>query len=259
MRELISEHPNIVPVGIGNSAATIDMSTYLEPASHSDDYETPNSVDASDEEGESNIIASTATSKGQDVRVTADQDNGCDDDSEDIDIHVPQKRKSSATEPVKQEPKKTRTMMEKFSDVVKVQEETVQKSMDIKVRQLELTTDTDIARIKSNEHIQVERDKRRAELKLQKIKLEQDKLHMDHELKLAQLHASCPATATSQMPMSLGSGSASFSTGSSSQAFSSPAMTQAHLELDESFFASLSLPPQHTPLFLPDHCDTSDA
>jgi hypothetical protein len=253
MRELISERPNIVPVGIGNGAATIDMSTYLKPATNSDDYEAPNSVDASDEEGESEVIASTATSEGQEV--TAVQD----DNDEDPDIHVPRKCKSSATKPVKQELKKTRTMMGKFSDVVKVQEETVQKSMDVKVRQLELTADTDIARIKSNEHIQVERDKRRAELKLQKIKLEQDKLRMDHELKLARLHASRPAPATSHMPMSLGSGSSSFSTSSSSQAFSSPAMTHAGLELDDGFFGSLSLPPQHTPLFLPDHHDTSEA
>ena len=247
MKELISERPNIVPVGIGNGAATIDMSTYLKPTSNSDDYEAPNSVDVSDEEGESEVIASTATSEGQGV--TADQD-----DDDDADIHVPQKRKTSAMKPVKQEPKKTRTMMEKFSDVVKVQEETVQKSMDVKVRQMELTADTDIARIKSNEHIQVERDKRRAELKLQKIKLEQDKLRMDHELKLAQLHASRPAPATSHMPTPLGSSS----TSSSSQAFSSPAMTHASLELGDGFFGSLSLPPQHSPLFLPNHHDASD-
>jgi hypothetical protein len=179
MRELISECPNIVPVGIGNSAATIDMSTYLKSASNSNNYKAPNSVDASDEEGESEIIASTAMSEGQEV--TTDQD----DNNEDVDIHVLQKCKSSAMKPVKQELRKTCTMMEKFSDVVKVQEETVQKLMDVKVWQLELTADTDIARIKSNKHIQVERDKQCAELKLQKIKLEQDKLCMDHELKLA--------------------------------------------------------------------------
>jgi hypothetical protein len=248
MKELISECLNIVPVGIGNGAAAIDMSTYPKPTSNSDDYEAPNSVDASDEEGESEVIASTATSEGQGV--TADQD----DDDNDADIHVPQKRKTSAMKPVKQELKKTHTMMEKFSDVVKVQEETVQKSMDVKVRQMELTADMDIARIKSNKHIQVERDKRRAELKLQKIKLEQDKLRMDHELKLTQLYASRPAPATSHMPTPLGSSS----TSSSSQAFSSPAMTHASLELGDGSFGSLSLPLQHSLLFLPNHHDASD-
>ena len=252
MRELISERPNIVPVGIGNGAATIDMSTYLKPTSNSDDYKAPNSVDASDEEGVSEVIASTATSEGQEVTTDKDDNDGDDGDA---DIHVLQKCKTSATKPVKQEPKKTCTMMEKFSDVVKVQEETVQKSMDVKVRQMELTANTDIARIKANEHIQVERDKRHAELKLQKIKLEQDKLRMDHELKLARLHTSHPASATSHMPASLRSGS-SFSTSSSSQAFSSPAMTHASLELGDGFFGSL--PSQHTPLFLPNHHDSSN-
>ena len=258
MRELISEHPNIVPVGIGNSTSVIDMSTYLKPASNPDDYEAPNSVGASDEEQDNEVIAST-TSDGQEI-TDMDADDGDNGDE----IHIPVKRKSTGTPKlntpagssmpsIKQENKKTRTMMEKFSDVAKAQEETVLKSMDVKVRRLELTTDTDIARIKAQERIQVEKDKRRVELKMQKLKLEQEKLRMEHELKLAQLRASHPA----QAPATSHIVPPSFSSGSSSHAFGSPANSQLGLELSNEFdFRSISMP--HTPLFLPDHQDTTD-
>ena len=135
MRGLVSERPNVVLVGIGNGTSSIDMSTYLNPVTNSTDYEGVNSVGVSDEE-----CGADATSEGQDI-TEPDGDDGDDGDAE---IHIPAKRKATGTSPhvqkanahtggtpaVKQEPKKTRiTMMDKFSDIAKAQEDTAQRAI----------------------------------------------------------------------------------------------------------------------------------
>lgn len=258
MRDLISERPNVVPVGIGNSASSIDMSEYLNPVTNSTDYEGVNSVGVSDEE-----CGGDATSEGQDI-TEPEGDGG------DAEIHVPAKRKAAETSThvqkpnthaggtpaVKQEPKKTRTtMMDKFSDIAKAQEDTAQRAIDMKVKRLELTKETDIARIKAQERVQVGRDRQRAEIKLQKIKLEQDKLRLDYELKLAQVQANRPAPFITAPPF-MGdhiSGAPS----SSSTSFSSPAHTSTHLS-DGFHFGDIPVGSMetHTALYLPNDQDT---
>ena len=164
MRGLVSKRPNVVPVGIGNSTSSIDMSTYLNPVTNSTDYEGVNSVGVSDEE-----CGGDATSEGQDI-TEPDGDDG------DTETHIPAKSKATEMSPhvqkpnahtggtpvVKQEHKKTRTvMMDKFSDITKAQEDTAQRAIDMKVKRLALTKETDIARIKAQECIQVRRDRQR--------------------------------------------------------------------------------------------------
>jgi hypothetical protein len=259
MRDLVSERPNVVPVGIGNSGSEIDMSGYLNSATTSSDYEDPVSVGVSDEEGNGEAVAS----EGQDV-TEPDEDNAK--------IHLPVKRKaaeSSTNTPkpvVKQEPtgKKTRAVMEKFSDVARAQEETVQKSIDMKIERLELTKDTDIARIKAQERIQIERDRRKAELKSQKIRLEQDKMWLEYELRLAQLqaHRPTPFMSTSFTVATDHINHISGPSSSSSTSFSSPAHTSSHnLELGEEFhFGNVSIGQMEPllPLYLPTDHPTDD-
>jgi hypothetical protein len=142
-------------------------------------------------------------------------------------------------------------MMEKFSDIAKAQEDTAQRAIDMKVKRLELTKDTDIARIKAQERIQVERDRQRMELKMQKIKLEQDRIRLEHELKLAQLQANCPAPFMAASPFMADHISGTPS--SSSTSFGSPAHTGSHLG-DSFHFGDMSVGSMetHTTLYLPD-------
>ena len=259
MRDLVSERPNVVPVGIGNSGSEIDMSGYLNSATTSSDYEDPVSIGVSNEEGDGDAVAS----EGQDV-TKPDENN--------TKIHLPVKRKaaeSSTNTPkpvVKQEPtgKKARAVMEKFSDVARAQEETVQKSMDMKIKRLELMKDTDIARIKAQECIQIERDRRKAELKSQKIKLEQDKMRLEYEFRLAQLqaHHPTPFASTSFTAATDHINHISGASSSSSTSFSSPAHTSIHnLKLaEEIHFGNISVGQMepHLPLYLPTDHPTND-
>ena len=147
------------------------MSGYLNltTSGGSDDGGGLNSVAVSDDEVPGRTGSEELTSQGQDVAEL-------DGDGDDAEVHVPVKRKSdsklsSKTLPaVKQE--------SKFSEVAKAQEDTVQKSIDLKVKRLEATKDTDIARIKAQERILVEKEKLRTDLKLQKMKPQQERLRL---------------------------------------------------------------------------------
>jgi hypothetical protein len=119
-------------------------------------------------------------------------------------------------------------MIEKFSDVAMAQEETAQKSIDIKIEQLNAAKETNIARIKAQERIQVEKDKRRAELKKEKIQLERDKLRMEHELRLAQLRSAM----TDQLPFT--AGQIPDPSSSTSSLYNSPASSTPNLSYDVS-------------------------
>ena|ERR1700730_215069 len=83
-------------------------------------------------------------------------------------------------------------MIEKFSDVATAQEKTAQKSFDMKMKRLEMAKETDIAKIKAQERIQMGKDKHKAELRLEKIRLEREKMRMNHELQLARMNPNGP-------------------------------------------------------------------
>jgi hypothetical protein len=243
MKDLVSERPNVKPVGIGNSGSEIDMGGYL---GKSDDEETPHSCPLSEDENE------------------GERDQECNDvelKDEDDDSLVSTKRKfvltkktaarsGSSTPAIKHKPKKARTVVEKFSDVAKAQEETVQKSLDMKMKRIEANKETNIARIKAREQIRVEKERVRKEIEVEKIRLERDKLQMEHEIRMAQLGMS--RGASTSIPFSLPSGpythfptamaSEISSTPGSTSSFTSPASSSVNLGLE--FDSDLFLPGQ---------------
>jgi hypothetical protein len=192
MKDLVSERPNIIPVGIGNSRSGVDMQGFLGKSDDgvsqgdgaSQGEETPISWPASEDEDE---VEGDREPAGTELK---DEDN---------DMPVPTKHKlppptkrtaacvGTSTPAVKHESKKARSMIEKFSDVAKSQEETIQKNLDMKMKRLEANRDANVARIKALENIQIEKDKHKAELEMEKLKMEHERMRWEHELRMSQL------------------------------------------------------------------------
>jgi hypothetical protein len=255
MKDLVSERPNIIPVGIGHSLSEIDMSSYIGTGAGKcdDDEEVLISWGPSEDE-----FKAEGADTSEDINATPESIK----DQDDLAVQVSTKRKSAtdmktaahagtSTPAVKREPKKSRTIIEKFSDVAKAQEETVQKSMDMKMKRLEAAKETDIAWIRAHEKIQVEKDKRKAEFRMEKIQLEHDKLRMEHELKLAQINTSRSVShAGNPRPSSSlfvgGHISSALSSASTSYSSPAPSSTNLNFELNNNAYDSFdfdSIPP----------------
>src|SRR5882672_4730710 len=81
--------------------------------------------------------------------------------------------------------KKPKNIMERFSEVPKIEEETAQKQHKLKKFQVKSTNEVAVASIQAKMHLRVERDQRKAELMMQKSK-------QDHEFCMAQLQTGNP-------------------------------------------------------------------
>jgi hypothetical protein len=75
--------------------------------------------------------------------------------------------------------------MERFSEVAKIEEETAQKQLELKKLQVKSTNEVAVANIQAKVHLRVERDRRKAELMMQKSK-------QDHEFRMAELQTRNP-------------------------------------------------------------------
>ena len=172
MKILISERPNVVPVGLGNSESTIDMSGYeagyksdasdSKPASEEDeDEDMPDKDEDEDNDDEDKLSARHQDSarKKNDLKTTRAQ------------------KKSSTSNAHPGHDKKLSKILDRFADLANVEEVTNQKELDLK----RLQSQNARVKIKAKADIQIQRDKLKAELRMLEKKQE-------HNFRMAQLN-----------------------------------------------------------------------
>ena len=165
MKILISERPNVVPVGLGNSESTIDMSGYeagyksdasdSKPASEEDeDEDMPDKDEDEDKDDEDKLSAHHQDSarKKNDLKTTHTQ------------------KKSSTSNAHPGHDKKLSKILDRFADLANVEEVTNQKELDLK----RLQSQNARVKIKAKADIQIQRDKLKAELRMLEKKQEHD-------------------------------------------------------------------------------------
>ena len=156
MKALISERPNLTPVGLGNSESAIDMSGY--EAGYKTDGDGLKPV----------------TDEDEDVDLDAGMLDADDEDDEDISIPrkhpadsgysaerkpVLQAWKAKAAKPDIHHDKKLKPL-DRFAEIAAMEEATNQKLLDLK----KLHSQATMAKIKAKANIQIQRDKLKADL-----------------------------------------------------------------------------------------------
>jgi hypothetical protein len=194
MKDLISERPNVTPVGLGNSESAIDLAGYEGGYKTDDDVSKPVTDEDDDEDDDAACDADTA-----------EEDN--DDDAEDDDdgITIPRKRRAGSGSSAKknkmtpaQKAKASKSdihrskkmkPLERFADMASAEEVTNQKNLDLK----KLQSRANMAKIKAKADIQIQRDKLKAELRMLEKKQEHDFRMAQLKLQLTQ-RAGAPAS-----------------------------------------------------------------
>jgi len=180
MKDLISERPNVTPVGLGNSESAIDLAGYEGGYKTDDDVSKPVTDEDEDDDAACDVD-------------TAEEDD--DDDAEDDDgnITIPRKRragsgssakknkitpaqKAKASRPDIHRSKKMKPL-DRFADLASAEEVTNQKNLDLK----QLQSQANMVKIKAKADIQIQRDKLKADLKMLEKKQE-------HDFRMAQLN-----------------------------------------------------------------------
>ena len=170
MKDLISERPNITPVGLGNSESTFDMSGY-EAGYRSDGDDSKPASDDDDEDD-------------------APEEENDDDDDDDDRVTIPRKRPAGLASKKKavkgrkvKAPKadshrdKKSKVLDRYADLASAEEVTSQKELEFKKARLENAS----AKIKAKAEIQIQCDKLRAEMRMLQKK-------QDHNYRMARLN-----------------------------------------------------------------------
>lgn len=87
--------------------------------------------------------------------------------------------------------KKSRTGIEKFSEIALKEEETMQKILELKKTEAKGVADKEIAKVKSKADVEMNRDKLKADLALKKLAndLEEKKLELEYKFWMAEFQA----------------------------------------------------------------------
>jgi hypothetical protein len=127
---------------------------------------------------------------------------------------IPTKRKVEPAEPEKKtsarpgisvpaaqvETKKPRNTLDKFTDALKAEEITVQRQIELKRARIETEKETQVARIQAQARVRISKYKMHSEDKAMKLQLEEKKMVLQHEYRMAQL------ASTSGRALGLGDG-----------------------------------------------------
>jgi hypothetical protein len=189
MRELIGQRPNVIPAGLGNSETGFDSSVMLKHESDDDNHtgginnlEIP-AYDSDDEK--SDASAATARTKRKAV-VIKDEPKKCN------------KLMSGATQ--KSKPKsKPKSLIEKFGEVAELEEVTAQKRADAERARAAV----DMARIKAEGEIRLEREKRKTEkqrMRAELLAMKRIKMEYDVAFQQMQMDRAGPSNIVSRAP-----------------------------------------------------------
>lgn len=181
MKELISERPNVVPVGLGNSATGFDIDILQSTAaSHDpDDPSVHSSITPATDLDDADMVSDeepTSTSPSLPPTETVKSESN------------PKKRtlpktSNSAPAPAPQPSKKSKGTHEKLAEIAAKEEETTQKLLDLKMQKLQGSNAISLANIEGKNQVRLQREKLQAEIFLRKQEQE-------FQLRLASLKAS---------------------------------------------------------------------
>jgi hypothetical protein len=222
MKELIDERPSIVPVGLGNNNTDIDMSDYL-PAVDDD-------LDLEQSEGVIDLNESEEGPDHEGGEVKQDEDDEPVPTARDRKCKATADEKKTGARPGLSAPsvpgpggvKKPRNMMDRFAETAKAEETTTQKQLEVKRARIELQKATEVAKIQAQANIQISQNQIKGETKLERLRLDQEKMRMEHEFRMAQLHAHQRGIVVNPLAPLLTQPSSSFTAHSSHHGHSTP-------------------------------------
>ena len=177
MKELISEHPNIVPIGISNNTSDIDMSGYVNGFSSGIGDESSQLARTGDEMESKEVEedAPTASDRG-DIKPMEWGDDA-----------IIRKRGKSDTKktgahpgksnPTRSDSKKAK-LMDRFSEVTVAKEQTMQGQLELKRKRVESQMEATVTKINAQAQIQLQKDRLRAEAR-------KEAKRQDHEFRMA--------------------------------------------------------------------------
>lgn len=180
MKELIDERPSFIPPETGNNQLVVDMS----------DYTPTNGFDSTGDE-----VSAWGNMNEPDI------EGEIEDKEPSPAPSLPTKRKVEPAEPEKKtsarpgismpaaqvETKKPRNTLDKFTDALKAEEITVQRQIELKRARIETEKETQVARIQAQARVRISKYKMHAEDKAMKLQLEEKKMMLQHEYRMAQL------------------------------------------------------------------------
>jgi hypothetical protein len=179
MRSLISKRPNIVPTGIGNSHSAIEHDILL---GDGEDEPTSDELVPVDDvaESEKEIMDARDSERGDSERGKEERGDERDQEAVLTVKKEKQEKKMKNTKPHAASSKpatpswpsstKPKTIVEWFSEVAKIEEETAQKQLELRKLQLKGANEVAIATIQAKVNLKVEWDQWKAELLMQKSK-----------------------------------------------------------------------------------------
>jgi hypothetical protein len=181
MKELISECPNIVPVGIGNNTSDIDMSGYANGFNCGISDESSQLTRTGDEM-ESELEEDdddTPTDRGNiEPMEWGDANTGkCASGKSDTKKTGARPGKSN---PAARSDSKKAKLIDRFSEVATAEEQTAQRQLELKRKRVESQSEATVAKIKAQAQIKLQKDKLRA-------KARREAKRQDHEFRMAQL------------------------------------------------------------------------
>ena len=163
MKELISEHPNIIPVGIGNNMSDIDMSGYANGFNSGLGEE---SLARTGDETESDKEKDgTPTNRGNVEEPIEWSESGDDADTkkrEKTDIIKKTGARPGKSNPARSDSKKAK-LIDRFSEVAAAEEQTTQRQLELKRKRVESQMEVTVAKINAQARIRLQKDKLRAE------------------------------------------------------------------------------------------------
>ena len=199
MRSVISNRPNLVPSGLGNSATGFEASilgesgaTKADRAEDDEDDSVSGSAEeddrpkhwsASDKEDADNVSISSDITPPPSLKRRASK---LEDKSE----VQPLTSKATKPKPGKSAPavkaqntKKAKTAVEQFKDIAAAEEATIQERLHLKKAKVQSDSAIQLAKIKAKREIKLEETKAKAELA-------REKMRQDHEYRMASIRSS---------------------------------------------------------------------
>jgi hypothetical protein len=174
MKELISERPNVNPVGLGNNSSSIDMDTFVT--------------------GYSSEVDDTSVKlerEGSELMFDDDFDDEDEGEDDELTLAIPKKRpansidKKTPARPGKSKPatldSKKAKVIDRFADVAAAEEVTAQKTLELR----KMRAHGEVAKIRARADLQMQRERLKAETRM----LEK---RQEHEYRMAQLNLRLP-------------------------------------------------------------------
>jgi hypothetical protein len=175
MKELISEQPNVNPVGLGNNSSPIDMDTLVTGYS-----------------SEIDDMSMKPEREGSEVMFDDDDDDDDDEglgEDEELTLTIPKKcpaaAKKTPAHPGKSKPatldSKKAKVIDRFADIAAAEEVTVQKTLELR----KMRAHGVVAKIKARADIQMQHERLRAETRMMEKRQE-------HKYRMVQLNLRLP-------------------------------------------------------------------